>query len=246
MRGAVEFRPDHPIENLLGWWELAGVDTLVSENQQGWLNQKESSPPPAAAPQTTIAMPIGGSDMPSSLSEFLAWLKTSPDVPEAAWATTRIVPEANAPTDIMIIADMPDVEDMEAQTLLSGTAGRLFDRMLGAIGLHRSTVYLCSLASARPPGGMLAPESSVRLAQIMQRHIALVAPKGLLLLGDKTSRALLAADASGDRGKLQTLNHDNGTLNAVATFHPRFLMRQPAAKAECWKDLQLFSKEIST
>lgn len=246
MRGAVEFRSDHAIGSLLGWWELAGVDTLVSENQQGWLNQKEPVPPPAVAQHAVTSKPTGGNVMPSNLPEFLEWLKTSPDVPEAAWASTRIVPQAVLPADIMIIADMPDVEDMEAQTLLSGATGRLFDRMLSAIGLDRSSVHLASLASARPPGGMLDPGSVGRLTEIMRRHIALVAPKRLLLLGDKTSRALLAAEAGGERGKLQTLNHDNGTLDTVATFHPRFLMRQPAAKAECWKDLQLFSKETSS
>jgi DNA polymerase len=244
MRGAVEFRSDHPIGNLLGWWELAGVDTLVSENQLGWLTRNEPAAP--AVQEIVPAMPAHGREMPSSLPDFLAWLKTSADVPEAAWGGARIVPDAAFPADIMVIADMPDLEDMEAGVLLSNATGHLFDRMLAAIGLQRSAIHLCSLACARPPGGMLDAESGNRLAQIMRRHIALTAPKRVLLLGDKTSRALLAADASGGRGKLQTLNHDNGTLDAVATFHPRFLMRQPAAKAECWKDLQLFSKDMSS
>jgi uracil-DNA glycosylase len=242
MRGAVEYRSDHPIGNLLGWWELAGVNTLVSENQHGWLALNE---PAAPAIQTSIpAMPSHAREMPSSIPDFLAWRETSPDVPEAAWGGARIVPGVAIPAEIMVIADMPDLDDMETGTLLSNATGRLFDRMLAAIGLQRSTIHLASLACARPPGGMLDLDSGNRLAQIMRRHIALIAPKHILLLGDKTSRALMAADAGGGRGKLQTLNHDNGTVEAVATFHPRFLMRQPAAKAECWRDLQLFAKDI--
>lgn len=244
MRGAVEYRSDHPIGNLLGWWELAGVDTLVSENQRGWLIRNDPTAP--AIEEFLPATPSQSEEMPSSLPDFLAWLKTSPDVPEAAWAGARIVPDAADATEIMVITDMPDLEDMEAGTLFSNAAGRLFDRMLAAIGLQRSAIHLCSLACARPPGGMLEAESGNRLAQIMRRHIALAAPKRVLLLGDKTSRALMAADASEGRGKLQTLNHDNGTVDAVPTFHPRFLIRQPAAKAECWKDLQLFSKDVSS
>lgn len=243
MRGAVEFRSDHPIGNLLGWWALAGVDTPVSDIGQAWLAraEPERTPPTQTIPR---AIPSGGGEMPAHLPDFLAWLRTSPDIPEAAWAGPRIVPDAAAGREVMVITDMPDPEDMAAGALFSGESGQLFDRMLRAIGLDRSSIYLCSLACARPPGGMLESESGGRLARIMRHHVTLAAPGRLLLLGDKTSRALLTPDAGGGYGKLHTLNHEHGTIPAVATFHPRFLMRQPSAKAECWKDLQLFAKEV--
>src|SRR3546814_14738126 len=66
----------------------------------------------------------------------------------------RIVPEAVARADLMIISDMPDMEDMRAGALFSGRVGQLFDALLGAIGLQREAIYFCSLASTRPPGGM--------------------------------------------------------------------------------------------
>jgi uracil-DNA glycosylase len=242
----MEFRTDHPMGNLLGWWELAGVDAPVADEPASWLARP--APPPSASTRREIAdvIPARG-EMPATLPEFLAWLKSSPDVPEAAWTGDRIIPDdrilANIEArPIMLISDMPDMEDMQAASLFSGAAGRLLDAMLRAIGLSRESLYLCSLASTRPPGGLFDPKSAERLARIMRRHVSLVAPTHVLLLGDKTSRALLAADAGGGRGSLQMLNHDGGNVDTIATFHPRLLLKQPAAKAECWKDLQLFAR----
>lgn len=250
MRGAMEFQTDHPIGNLLGWWALAGVDAPIADEPASWLD-RPAPPAPASVPATIPDVILPQGEMPFNLPEFLAWLKNSPDVPEAAWTGERILPDDRIIGDIegrriMLISDMPDMEDMQATSLFSGAVGTLLDAMLRAIGLSRESIYLCALASARPPGGLFDPHSAERLARIMRRHVSLVAPTHVLLLGDKTSRALLAADAGGGRGKLQLLNHDGGTVSTIATFHPRLLMKQPAAKAECWKDLQLFARGIAT
>ena len=239
----MEFLTDHPIGNMLGWWELAGVDASFSDTPGSWLERPEAKPVVQAAQRHDAAVPY--SEMPDTLSEFLDWLKNSPDVPEASWSSMRLLPVAE-PRDIMVISDVPDQEDMQAETLFSGNAGQLLQAMLRAIGLSRDAVYLCSLASARPPGGLLDPASIERLKLIMQRHISLAAPRHILLLGDKTSRALLAADTQGARGKLQSINHGDGTISVIATFHPRLLLKQPAAKAECWKDLQMFARGIAS
>src|SRR3546814_11608229 len=88
-------------------------------------------------------------ERPSKLGVFLNGLEPSPDGPEAAWGGERIVPEAVARADLMIISDMPDMEDMRAGALVSGRVGQLFDALLGAIGLQREAIYFCSLASTR-------------------------------------------------------------------------------------------------
>lgn len=244
----MEFPTGHPIGNLLGWWQLAGVDALVSDETPGWLAAPErESVREAAAPPARKITPEAArqpADMPSALPEFLHWLGASPDTPEAAWGGARIVPDIGQSRRIMVISDMPDAEDMRTGALFAGAPGRLFDAMMAAIGLDRDSLYLCSLATARPPGGLFDPADTRRLADIMRQHIALAGPAHVLLLGDKTSRALLAADAAPGTERLHLLNHDGGSLKAVATFHPRFLLRHPAAKAECWKDLQMFARGI--
>src|SRR3546814_14502365 len=77
----------------------------------------------------------------------------------------------------------------------------------------------------------------------MRTYVMLAAPRRLLLLGDRTIRALLPAADSGSR----VFNHDGGTLPVFATFHPRLLLGQPAAKAECRSEERRVGKEcVST
>ena len=126
---------------------------------------------------------------------------------------------------------------------MSGAAGRLFDRMLAAIGRDRSSIYLVPLCAARPAAARIAPEIEARLGELLAHHIALTAPKRVLLMGNAPSRAMLGLDFLRARGSLRPVNHEAGTIRgsfeAVATFHPRFLIEQPAKKAEAWKDLQM-------
>jgi DNA polymerase len=85
---------------------------------------------------------------------------------------------------------------------------------------------------------MLDAQDMEALATRMRTQIALAAPRRLLLLGDRTIRALWPTDGSAPATSLRAFNHDGGTVPAVATFHPRLLLQQPAAKAECWRTLQ--------
>ncbi|MEG8054030.1 uracil-DNA glycosylase family protein [Sphingomonas aerolata] len=78
-----------------------------------------------------------------------------------------------------------------------------------------------------------------RLAEIAKHHIELVAPKRLLLLGNAASRAILGMELQAARGRLHGISHKVGEAGVVASFHPRFLIEKPAAKAEAWKDLQM-------
>ncbi|MGK2911208.1 MAG: uracil-DNA glycosylase family protein [Sphingobium sp.] len=151
----------------------------------------------------------------------------------------RILPSGSTAPSLMVISDIPDTGDMESGTLLSGDIGRLFDAMMNAIGLDRSKIYLSSLAIARPTGGFINEDEARQLTLRICHQIALVAPTRVLLLGDKTSRALLPTVDGGNIVGLRPLNHEGGTLDAIAISHPRFLLKQPLAKMGSWRQLQL-------
>jgi DNA polymerase len=116
----------------------------------------------------------------------------------------------------------------------------LFDAMLRAIGLSRAQVHITSLFLSRPPGGMVEAADLATVAARLRTHVALASPQRLLLLGDRTIRAL----SPSAENSLQFFNHDGGTVPAFATFHPRLLLGQPAAKAECWRVLQRLIEEM--
>ena len=224
----------------LEWWRDAGVDMLVDEGARDWTAAPPAPPAPAARRATAqaVASPLAA-PLPATLSDFTAW-RHGADAPEAAWPGTSIPATGNPAADIMIIADLPDREDGDAGVLLSGAAGRLFDRMLAAIGRDRASVYLVPMCSVRPMAGRIAPEIEARLVEIARHHVALVAPKRVLLFGNAPSRALTGADVARARGSLHTVNLDGGvSVEAVASFHPRLLIERPAEKARAWKDLQM-------
>jgi DNA polymerase len=180
--------------------------------------------------------------MPLSLTEFLAW-RTGADVPEAGWNGISLAAEGPADATVMVLADCPDRDDGTdnggAGQLLSGASGRLLDRMLAAIGLTRSEVHVAAVCAKRPTAGRIQREVEDRLAEIAKHHIELVAPKRLLLLGNAASRAILGMELQAARGRLHGISHKVGEAGVVASFHPRFLIEKPAAKAEAWKDLQM-------
>lgn len=218
----------------LDWWHEAGVDTLVEEAPRDWLAM------PATAASTIAAAPAPPipAAMPSVFTEFLDW-RRGDAAPEAAWRGVSIAASGPATSDVMVLVDCPDRDDESGGILMSGQVGRLFDRMLAAIGRDRATVHLAAVCAKRPVAGRMPGEVEVRLAEIAQHHVALVAPKRLLLLGNAASRAVLGAELIGMRGRLHGFNHKGGQTGVVASFHPRFLIEKPAAKAEAWKDLQM-------
>lgn len=145
----------------------------------------------------------------------------------------------------MLLTDMPDAEDMTAGTLISGTAGRLLDAMLGAIGRDRVATYLGALAPGRPATGRIDHGLEAELARLARHHVALARPRALLLLGDATIRAFTGMNLAQARGSIHSINLDGLTVAAVATFHPRFLLQQPARKADAWADLRMLMEILT-
>ncbi|MDB5681267.1 MAG: uracil-DNA glycosylase, partial [Sphingomonas bacterium] len=189
---------------------------------------------PAAVREEAVEAPR----LPDTLAAFAEW-RLGPAAPEASWSGQALGTQGDIASGLMIVVDMPDREDDAAGALLSGSAGRLFDRMLAAIGRDRNSVYLTALAVKRPPAGRVADEIGQKLEALIRHHLALAAPKRVLALGNAASRAIMGLDVANARGSLRVVNHDKGTSEVVASFHPRFLLERPAAKADAWKDLML-------
>lgn len=220
-------------ESLVAWWREAGVDSLVGDEPFDWLAREA----PVVARTATPAPPPPAA-LPATLDAFQAWLAAGVDLPDTRWGPRRIAPAGDPASGLMVVVDQPEPGD--ADQLFAGDVGRLFDRMLAAVGRDRGSVYLASLAAVRAPGGLVDPESGARLAEIMRHHIGLAAPRRVLLMGNAASRALCGMDLRDARGAIRQINTPAGKVEAVATYAPRLLFQQPAAKAEAWKDLRLF------
>jgi DNA polymerase len=220
----------------LQWWNDAGVDVLVDESPRDWLRpaarMRETVPAPAQAVAVADALP-------DQLDMFRAYLADSQQLSFAAPAAPRVCPAGDPASGLMVLADMPAGEDCASGTLLSGEAGRLFDRMLAAIGRDRASIYLAALSCLRSPDGQFTMDAAKQCAALARHHIGLVAPRAVLLFGDACAKALLGLPVMKARGRWHEISTHAGQMKAMATFAPSYLLDRPTAKAAAWADLQM-------
>lgn len=226
-------------ESALTWWEEAGVDTLVAEQPRDWL-----APPKAAA--VPPPAPVQVESFPDDLAAFQAWLAATDKLPLAGPGARRVAPAGEASSGLMAIADVPSAEDVAAGLLFSGAQGVLVDKMLGAIGIGRESVYLAPFSPIRPPAGRIDPEGVRFLTEAMRHHIGLVAPKAMLIFGDSCSRALLGEPMTQARGRWHEVATPRGRFRAIVTIRPLELLTQPKLKAHAWADLQMLAEGLTS
>jgi DNA polymerase len=223
--------------SLLQWWADAGVDVLVAERPRDWLRPKDKVPPPA--------QPAAKDEpLPGQLALFQEHLRTSDMLPLAAPLAPRICPSGDPSSGLMVMIAMPEAADCEAGALLTGEAGRLFDRMMAAIGRDRDSLYLASLSCFRSATGRLTDPAAGQCAALARHHIGLVAPKALLLFGDSCAKALLGLSVAQARGRLHEIATQAGPIKTIVTMAPDYLLTQPSAKAHAWSDLQMLVREL--
>ncbi|MFC3429779.1 MULTISPECIES: uracil-DNA glycosylase family protein [Sphingobium] len=237
MRGLLQENLAETANAYMAWWRLAGVDCAIGEEPTNWLRPVQEPPRKRIAASDDAPAQA----KPQSFDSFLTWLAEDAAQPERRWPGAALMPAGPVNAPLMVITDMPDPADIGAGALLSERAGQLFDAMLRTIGLKRQDIHLGSLFLSRPPGAMVEASDLAAAAARMRTHVMLASPRRLLLLGDRTIRTLLPTPETG----LRNFNHDGGTLPAFATFHPRLLLGQPAAKAECWRVLQGLIEEMT-
>lgn len=218
---------------MLQWWLESGVDALVDESPRHWLAAPPSAP---ATPQPPIPVPAPAA-IPADFDSFRAWLAETPDLPMSGPGSRRILPQGVLGAPIMLMADMAGNEDGDRP--IGGASWELAVRMLAAIGIAAKEAYLASLSCMTAPAARLNTEEAARCADLARRHIALAAPKRLILFGDGPSKALLGAPLARTRGKI----HKVENIRTIATFAPAHLLRTPNHKALAWRDLLLLMEE---
>jgi DNA polymerase len=140
----------------------------------------------------------------------------------------------------MLIGEAPGRdEDLEGRPFV-GKAGQLLDKMLAAIGLNEGDVHITNIVYWRPPGNRTpTPQEAQVCRPFLERQVELVAPDYLVLLGGAAAKHLLevAEGIMRIRGKWREAEIGNARVRAMATLHPAYLLRTPAAKRLVWRDL---------
>ena len=137
----------------------------------------------------------------------------------------------------MVIGEAPgEQEDRQGQPFV-GQAGKLLDNMLYAIGLNRTqNVYIANILKCRPPANRNPhPEEIADCTPYLQRQIALLKPKCILLMGRFAAQTLLKTDVSISKLRGQVYFYEN--IPTIVTYHPAYLLRSPQEKGKAWIDL---------
>jgi uracil-DNA glycosylase len=249
------------LTTLLAWYLDAGVEEIVGAEACDRL-QPVSSPvstiSPAPSPVATSARAGLPLSMDDSATEAVSEARriaqncnSAAALAEALLrfegcalkhsATNLVFAAGNPESEVMLIGAAPGREEDLKGLPFVGRSGKLLDRMLAAIGLDRTRVYISNILFWRPPANRSpTPEEMATCLPFVFRHVELVRPKVVVALGGVAAKQLLDTTEGimRLRGRWQTLPLPDGTtLPLLPTFHPAYLLRQPAHKRLAWRDL---------
>ncbi|WP_020396714.1 uracil-DNA glycosylase [Thiolinea disciformis] len=146
----------------------------------------------------------------------------------------------------MVIGEAPGAEEDRQGEPFVGRAGQLLNNMLAAIGLVREQIYIANILKCRPPNNRdPKPDEALLCRGYLERQIALVQPKLILVVGRIAAHNLLNTTQS--LAKLRGQRHDlpHTQIPVVVTYHPAYLLRQPLDKRKAWQDLQFARQTLA-
>ena len=133
-------------------------------------------------------------------------------------------------------------EDRQGEPFV-GRAGQLLTKMIQACGLKREDVYILNVLKCRPPGNRNPlPDEVTNCRGYFERQLAIVRPEVICCLGAVAAKSLLCTEQS--IGKLRGSFHDHRGTAVICTYHPAYLLRNPAAKVDAWEDLKMMMRRL--
>jgi DNA polymerase len=165
-------------------------------------------------------------------------------------ATNLVFADGSPDSRLMLIGEAPGAEEDRLGRPFVGQSGQLLDRMLASVGLRRDEggFYITNILPWRPPGNRTPTDAEIALfLPFVLRHIALARPRHIVLLGGVSAKALLRAKEGITRlrGKWHQVAVEGlGPVPALATLHPAYLLRTPAAKRDAWADLLMLRRTL--
>jgi len=250
----------------LEWYRAVGVDLAVGEDPvdrfaaSQMARPRPASPPAAtqaAAPLPPPATAAGLNADPSEARALAASAKTLDELQSILGsydgcalklrATQLVFADGNPEADIMLIGEAPGSEEDRQGKPFVGRSGQLLDRMLNAIGLDRTKVYIANTVPWRPPGNRTpTPEEIALCLPFLHRQVELVAPRIIVTLGGPAMQTVFQTTAGilKSRGHWRELTVGNHSAMAIATLHPAYLLRQPLQKHQAWRDMLSIRQKI--
>lgn len=256
---------------LLAWYLDAGVDETIGETPR----DRYESPtitPDATAPAIALDQPVEAplpltlppsrGETPSTAGDSRRLAQACADLDELRaviedfegcalkkTASHTVIADGNPDAHVMLIGEAPGAEEDRRGLPFVGKAGQLLNRMLAAIELDRTSVYITNVLPWRPPGNRTpTPEEVATCLPFVERQIELVTPRLLVLVGGISAKSLLGRTEGITRLRGKWYDYaaiaGGAPIPTTAIFHPAYLLRQPTLKREAWRDLQAIRRKL--
>ncbi len=163
-------------------------------------------------------------------------------------ANNIVFADGNPQAKIMLIGEGPGSNEDKEGLPFVGRAGELLNKMLASINLDRANVYITNVVNYRPPENRRPTEKEIkRYLPFLVKHIEIINPKILVLLGSTALNALIGDQEVISKARGKWIEKQIGTCktSVITTFHPAFLMRQPVQKKMSWIDLKMIKEKKS-
>ncbi len=233
------------IAGALHWWREAGVDSDFADEATNWLpdeaepevpDQQTVTATPDAARKPKAAAPVvmlGGdkAKWPADLAAFSEWWLAEPTLDENG-TFPRVAPRGPAESELMVLVAEPEIDDREK--LLSGPQGRMLSNMLGAMGISEDAVYIAAALPRHTPLADWQQLEASGMGAILLHQINLVRPKRLCVFGSNVL-PLLGHDKAQTPADLQEINHESGSVLAMANRDIAMLLQSAGARVRFWQ-----------
>ncbi len=213
-----------------------------------------SGPPGASvvaappSPEAAVMSARTAAQGAKTLDELRALLEAFEGCMLRATASQLVFADGNPAARLMFVGEAPGRDEDIAGLPFVGRSGKLLDRMIEAIGLDRTHVYIANIVPWRPPGNRTpTPHESAICLPFIRRQIELADPDILVCLGQPSTQTLLETKEGITRTRGRWFKFDTGSreIRALATYHPAFLLRSPLQKRLAWRDFLAIKRALA-
>jgi uracil-DNA glycosylase family 4 len=252
-------------DEALSWYAQMGVDEAIEDEPINRMQDTPITPEPQTMTKPTVThkKPIAfdspanmafntkeQADKCNNLAELEKAVRAFDGLSIAKTATNTVFCDGIADSDIMMIGEAPGAEEDAQGIPFCGASGKMLDQMLGHVGLSRETnFYITNTIFWRPPGNRRpTPEELAICLPFVEKHIALMQPKLIILVGGTAITSILNAKQGITKLRGQLFDYNNNYLEApiptTPIFHPSYLLRSPGQKRLVWQDLLMIKAYV--
>jgi DNA polymerase len=203
-----------------------------------------AQPAPASACHTFQPLDLPLAEREQRLSELKQRVAACVRCQELATTRTQTVfGVGNPQARLLFIGEAPGADEDAQGEPFVGKAGKLLNDIIRACRMKREDVYICNILRCRPPGNRLpSPQEAANCREFLDGQIAIVNPEYIVCWGSCAAKNLLGSEDS--IGKMRGKFYQYGRAKVLCTYHPSYLLRNPAAKKDVWEDMKFLFRDM--